>query len=736
MKETRDYECYYCSFKSTKRDFSLFHMHSIHWPDIECKFKGLTLQMSQTSKQEKSPEHEQSKEQEKEDVEDLSEDDNLKSETILEQEMIVEENDSPDMLASQIKSEIVNPDEEDDDLFADIGSSIHEADESNTEARQFCLMETSDITTDNRTDIMANLGSTISVADDPDAKAKRLRLMGMSAARSAKRAEVRTNLVSAISEAEDHNAKARRLRLMEMSRIRTNTRNNARPNPRAAIFDADEPNAKERRLRLMERSAIRNTPSDPLQGCRDYVVPEENKETHTIPCQLCPRMFKSKQERFDHFEQFHGLIFIKKLGLVCRQCKRGHKISKFSLQVASLISHVKDKHSYTCTKCHISIATKWSLNLHKKHVHRIDTPLDCNFCFEKFPTKEVLANHETVEHPVPEATNVWQIPEQVVNREDGLKCSHCNYIADRLRTLTMHNIKEHGYVKCRRCVKIDPPGESHQCVQASFDRLKDTIPLKASNLRLFVCEECGQKAYSRDDIYGHIQDWHTKETNTEELTPLATLQCPVKSCKMKIQGGDKLVQHVQSDHGYVCCDRCSEVIRPEERSGHICVRSIAKSDFSLAYSCYLCQSRTYNKITNVRAHVKAEHAGVSVQCEECERIFDSDVKLKRHMNTTHSKKNLFKCPTCNLVVGRYSSLATHMKTHDVGAIRKCNFPDCNFEASSLWTVRVHKNEEHLTFTESKTYSGDFVCHYCPFKVCTEKFLKEHIKIIHKERAQL
>ena len=51
----RDFTCYYCPFASIDRDFSLFHMHNVHWQGIKDKFYGTTL-TSESDKIDSQPE--------------------------------------------------------------------------------------------------------------------------------------------------------------------------------------------------------------------------------------------------------------------------------------------------------------------------------------------------------------------------------------------------------------------------------------------------------------------------------------------------------------------------------------------------------------------------------------------------------------------------------------------------------------------------------------------------------
>ena len=73
---------------------------------------------------------------------------------------------------------------------------------------------------------------------------------------------------------------------------------------------------------------------------------------------------------------------------------------------------------------------------------------------------------------------------------------------------------------------------------------------------------------------------------------------------------------------------------------------------------------TFNRKPSLQSHIKKIHKGEKpppVQCPLCERFFNSNGVVKRHIRDVHEKKRPFACPLCDLRFAQNAQLKTHIK---------------------------------------------------------------------------
>jgi hypothetical protein len=59
--------------------------------------------------------------------------------------------------------------------------------------------------------------------------------------------------------------------------------------------------------------------------------------------------------------------------------------------------------------------------------------------------------------------------------------------------------------------------------------------------------------------------------------------------------------------------------------------------------CHLCD-RTFKHKYNRDCHVRRDHEGIMLKCEECSREFGVRESLNRHIKIVHEKQKPYTCP--------------------------------------------------------------------------------------------
>ena len=90
-------------------------------------------------------------------------------------------------------------------------------------------------------------------------------------------------------------------------------------------------------------------------------------------------------------------------------------------------------------------------------------------------------------------------------------------------------------------------------------------------------------------------------------------------------------------------------------------------------------------------HMSSIHSTRTFQCSVCQQHFSSSTSLKRH-GLVHQDFAEFSCKVCNKSVKRKTALAEHMRTHTGEKPFPC--PHCPYRGSSSSLLAHHKKNKH------------------------------------------
>ena len=130
-----------------------------------------------------------------------------------------------------------------------------------------------------------------------------------------------------------------------------------------------------------------------------------------------------------------------------------------------------------------------------------------------------------------------------------------------------------------------------------------------------------------------------------------------------------------------------------------------------------------DKTNNVEQNnINIEEDNNTKTCKICSKVFVSQSKLKRHIDSVH-KKISYKCEKCNKNLSSKESLKTHIENvHDKKRIINCNLCDNKF--SNNTSLQLHIKAVHEKSLEEK-------CEICNKTFSTHKSLSLHIKKVHE-----
>jgi len=121
------------------------------------------------------------------------------------------------------------------------------------------------------------------------------------------------------------------------------------------------------------------------------------------------------------------------------------------------------------------------------------------------------------------------------------------------------------------------------------------------------------------------------------------------------------------------------------------------------FSCDLCDYQAAKKAT-LNYHKRKHHSDITFSCTECNDLFETELKLKRHLVSKHDI-DMLQCQHCEFKALKLKSIETHKmaKHKDLGygklENRRCDHCEKSFKnPSSLWshTQRVHLDNPKYT----------------------------------------
>ncbi|XP_032667216.1 zinc finger protein 676-like isoform X2 [Odontomachus brunneus] len=256
-------------------------------------------------------------------------------------------------------------------------------------------------------------------------------------------------------------------------------------------------------------------------------------------------------------------------------------------------------------------------------------------------------------------------------------------------------------------------------------------------VRLYICDVCGQDFRKRNELSSHLDDHVAKEegdfqcevcnrifNNLRLFRIHKRIHYPqVKSwscdaCGKRYSSKNLLDEHINTHTGvrpYVCETCGKDFASKYTYKAHIKTHEVRPRPFQ----CSRC-NKTFLSQQNLNRHEETHNGIKGYVCHQCGKAFGSPYNLEVH-NIVHSGYKPYICRTCGKAFARKAEIRDHERTHTGEKPYQCEFCGATFSQRS--NLQSHKRATHYN---DKRYK----CDECGKGFKRRRLLDYHIKAAH------
>lgn len=302
-------------------------------------------------------------------------------------------------------------------------------------------------------------------------------------------------------------------------------------------------------------------------------------------------------------------------------------------------------------------------------------------------------------------------------KRDEFICRVCTLVLKSHEDLELH-FNTHTPYKCKICKKM------FWCYKDLYHHRKNSST--CSNITV-TCDYCYKPFLNKKDLNLHKRKFHSLDEDQAEQ------QCIICEKKFALrQQLDCHMRNVHVVHEYVECRFCHKFcLGPERLKKHVKFAHVQNKGDEL-FPCTVCGKVFFNKMCllshknvhdesmslcelcgrsikkkSMYDHIRREHDNPGFfKCEPCNKVFNTEKKLRNHLNSSTKHKTIQTAPVyCEICGKPYKTariLAAHLATHSDEKPFKCHI--CGAAFKQKVTLTTH----HRTHTNASKYR----CNQC------------------------
>lgn len=257
------------------------------------------------------------------------------------------------------------------------------------------------------------------------------------------------------------------------------------------------------------------------------------------------------------------------------------------------------------------------------------------------------------------------------------------------------------------------------------------------DVRLYICDVCGQDFKKRNELSLHLDDHVAKEEGDFQCEICNRIfsnlrlfrihkrihypqvkSWPCHTCGKRYNSKNLLEEHMNTHTGirpYVCETCGKDFASKYTYKAHVKTHEVRPRPFE----CTRC-NKTFLSQQNLTQHERTHNGIKEYVCHQCGKAFTSSHNLEVH-NIVHTGYKPYICRMCGKAFARKAEIRDHERTHTGEKPYQCEFCGATFSQRS--NLQSHKRATHYN---DKRYK----CDDCGKGFKRRRLLDYHIKAAH------
>nr|XP_034833035.1 PR domain zinc finger protein 5-like [Maniola hyperantus] len=370
--------------------------------------------------------------------------------------------------------------------------------------------------------------------------------------------------------------------------------------------------------------------------------------------------------------------------------------------------------------------------------------VECSTCRKVFASKSTLQNHIKIhlrKHKCPYCRKTYQkFKDLTAHLEKAHLVSKCDICNSTASTLGLEKHKEQhkfdvvlaqkpepGAFNSERNLSVNNWPDSAEDYSVPYEETKqdhDSVIAQATSNELFLLhakkgkkgKKCKEKSITEDYSIPYEESRQDHDAVIAQATGESFLlhakkgkKCKTKRCNVCLKNFDRrsdlkrhLIEHIL---------RSSLEKDPIDDSG------------ILHLTCEVCQSQTFSRIDEYKAHLR-EHAKLTTyKCTVCGKTFSDSSNFSKHKKV-HGNQH-FQCDICLRKFNTKKTLIAHIEYHNANRPIKCYYCNKKYHFQSALN-------KHIKFVHEQIVPR-YKCTICDDFLSTVKEKWEHEWLVHQVR---
>eukprot|EP00092_Neocalanus_flemingeri_P035463 GFUD01038590.1.p1 GENE.GFUD01038590.1~~GFUD01038590.1.p1 ORF type:complete len:519 (+),score=84.88 GFUD01038590.1:64-1620(+) len=305
-----------------------------------------------------------------------------------------------------------------------------------------------------------------------------------------------------------------------------------------------------------------------------------------LKCKHCPDQFVNYEKLTIHKQEIHKSL----LKYQCNKCERGYQI-KSAFEEHTLECGINRE--YYCQKCGNKFTSKKNLYDHNSKVHA-EGSFECRECGKYFTNKVYLIRHHKYAHL----------------NSDRCSCHICGKTLANRKLLDRHIKSVHEKLKEYKCQHCEYESGDPSLLKSHIDSAHLGIT--------YECDKCKSTFTSKTGLYNHSRSVHSN------VRPYICQECGEAFKRKKV-----LDIHIDNKHstGVYPCSKCDKALKSKLSLEY----HLKTHDIQSQFPCEICGRRFITR-TKLKMHMNTHTGETPYKCpgQGCVRAFHSSDQLSHH----------------------------------------------------------------------------------------------------------